>query len=85
MSAETEEKSAGMDSRTKGTDRCFRVTITETLRRTVTVRESELKEPSASEAEQTVSDWWRTGQIVLMEDDFANVEFMAEECGDGDP
>ncbi|MBQ9633001.1 MAG: DpnD/PcfM family protein [Lachnospiraceae bacterium] len=63
--------------------RTFRVTITETLKRTVTVHESELKEPTALDAEQTARDWWRTGQIVLMAEDFSDVDFSVEECGYG--
>ena len=63
--------------------------ITETRRRTVTVHESELKAPTPDDAEQTVSDWWHNGQIVLVAEDFAGVEFEArevtetEEGGDG--
>ena len=60
--------------------RSFRVTITEIRKRTVTVQESELKEVSAMDAEQTVSDWWHNGQIILGMDDFAEVDFKAEEC-----
>ena len=65
------------------------MTITETRRRTVTVHESELKAPTPDDAEQTVSDWWHNGQIILVEEDFSDVEFEArevaeiEEGGDG--
>ena len=65
------------------------MTITETRQRTVTVHESELKAPTPDDAEQTVSDWWHNGQISLVAEDFADVEFEArevtetEEGGDG--
>ena len=71
------------------TGRVYQVTITETRRRTVTIHESELKAPTPDDAEQTVSDWWHNGQIVLVAEDFAGVEFEArevtetEEGGDG--
>jgi phosphopantothenate synthetase len=59
--------------------RTFTVTITETLRREITVNESELKEPTVTDAEQTVRDWWNNGQIILNADDFTDVEFSTEE------
>lgn len=64
--------------------RAFKVVITETLRREVTVYESELKEPTADDAEQTVRDWWSNGQIILGADDFTGVEFQAREGGGQD-
>lgn len=63
--------------------RVFEVTITETLRRTITVYESELKEPTADDAEQTVSDWWHNSQIILGAEDFVGVEFEAREITEG--
>ena len=63
--------------------RVYQVTITETRRRTVTVHESELKAPTPDDAEQTVSDWWHNGQIVLVAEDFADVDFEAEEVTEG--
>lgn len=62
--------------------RAFDVTITETLKRKVRVYESELKEPTLYDAEQTVSDWWHNGQIILVAEDFVNVEFEAEEIAE---
>jgi hypothetical protein len=62
--------------------RAFRVTITETLQRTITIYESELKEPTPDEAAQMASDWWHNSQIVLEAEDFAGVDFTAEEIGD---
>ncbi|MDD6678023.1 MAG: DpnD/PcfM family protein [Firmicutes bacterium] len=64
-------------------ERVFRVTITETLKRTILVREGELKEPTADDAAQTVSDWWHQGQIILEADDFTDVDFSAEEVREG--
>ena len=64
-------------------ERVFKVTITETLKRTVLVRESELKEPTPDDAAQTVSDWWHQGQIILEADDFTDVDFSAEEVREG--
>lgn len=59
--------------------RTFEVTITETRRRTVIVHESELKACTPDDAEQAVSDWWHNGQIILVPEDFAGVEFEARE------
>jgi hypothetical protein len=59
--------------------RAFQVTITETLKRKVTVYETELKEATPDEAAQLVSDWWHNSQIILEAEDFADVEFPAEE------
>ena len=77
------------EHQTQPTGRAYQVTITETRRRTVTVYESELKVPTPDDAEQTVSDWWHNGQIILVAEDFSGVEFEArevtetEEGGDG--
>lgn len=62
------------------TGRTFTVLITETLKRRVTVHEAELKEATAEDAVQTVSDWWHNGQIILEADDFDGVEFTAVEA-----
>ena len=67
------------ERQTQPTGRAYQVTITETLRRTVTVHESELKAPTPDDAEQTVSDWWHNGQIILVAEDFSGVEFEAKE------
>ena len=50
----------------------YRVTITETLKRTVDVT-AESKET----AEQSVSDEWYSGKHILTADDFTGVEFEA--------
>jgi len=57
--------------------RAFKVTITETYQRTITVYESEMKEPTAEEAERVAEDWWRDSQIELGTEDFQGVEVMA--------
>ena len=50
----------------------YDVTITETLKMTVTVEaESQL------EAEQMVSDNWRNQEYILVADNFTGVDFMA--------
>ena len=67
------------ERQTQPTGRAYQVTITETRRRTVTVYESELKVPTPDDAEQTVSDWWHNGQIILVTEDFSGVEFEAKE------
>ena len=64
-------------------ERLFKVTITETLKRTILVREGELKEPTQDDDAQTVSDWWHQGQIILEADDFTDVDFSAEEVREG--
>ena len=64
-------------------ERVFKVTITETLKRTILVHEGELKEPTPDDAAQTVSDWWHQGQIILEADDFTDVDFSAEEVREG--
>lgn len=61
------------------TGRVFQVTITEIRKRTVTVHESELKAPTPDDAEQTVSDWWHNGQIILIPEDFSSVGFETRE------
>ena len=48
----------------------FDVTITETLKLTVSVEAS-----SKEEAEQMVNDQWRAGDHVLDADNFVDVEF----------
>ncbi len=64
--------------------RVFKVTVTETLQREITVYESELKEPTLDDAEQTVRDWWSNGDIILVAEDFKGVEFHAGEGGGAD-
>lgn len=58
-----------------GTDspRRFKVTITETLRRTV-----EVEADDQHEAEQIVSDDWHNSKYILDADDFHDVEFEAK-------
>lgn len=68
---------------TKNRGKAFQVTITETRKRTITVYEEELKEKTAADAEQTVSDWWHMGQIILCDDDFDHAAFVAEEIPEG--
>lgn len=70
-----------MNSQPSG--RVFEVTVTETLKRKIRVYESELKEATPDDAAQTVSDWWHNGQIVLMADDFTDVDFEAKEVTEG--
>ena len=55
--------------------RAFKVTITETYQRTITVYESEMKEPTVEEAQRVAEDWWQDSQIELGTDDFRDVEF----------
>jgi len=55
----------------------FRVVITETLKLTVEVEAKDQKD-----AEQLVSDNWRNGMHVLNADNFATVEFEAEDDGE---
>ena len=50
----------------------YDVTITETLKMTVTV-----KAESQLEAEQIVSDNWRNQEYILDADNFAGVDFKA--------
>ena len=68
------------DKNQNQTGRTFTVLITETLKRRVTVHEAELKEATAEDAVQTVSDWWHNGQIILEADDFDGVEFTTAEA-----
>lgn len=63
--------------------RAFRVRIRETLERVVTVYEGELKEPTADEAVQMVSDWWHNGQIVLECEDLTGVQFLDADSEEG--
>ena len=60
------------------TGRAFKVTITETYQRTVTIYESEMKEPTVEEAQRVAEDWWQDSQIELGTEDFQSVEFAAE-------
>ena len=64
--------------------RAFKVTITETYQRTITVYESEMKEPTVEEAKRVVEDWWQDSQIDLGTEDFQDVEFTAREDGGSD-
>ena len=64
--------------------RAFKVTITETYQRTITVYESEMKEPTVQEAERMAEDWWQDSQIELEKEDFQGVEFMGREDGGSD-
>ena len=50
--------------------RAFKVTITETYQRTVTIYESEMKEPTVEEAQRVAEDWWQDSQIELGTEDF---------------
>lgn len=81
------EAEAMMEKKTEAQERhgrVFKVTITETLQREITVYESELKEPTLDDAEQTVRDWWSNGNIILVAEDFKGVEFHAKEGGGQD-
>ena len=51
----------------------YDVTITETLKRTVTV-----KADSLSQAEQMVTDGWKNSEYILNADDFVNVDFRGQ-------
>ena len=55
--------------------RTFKVTITETYQRTVTIYESEMKEPTVEEAQRVAEDWWQDSQIDLNEADFQGVDY----------
>ena len=57
--------------------RTFKVTITETYQRTVTIYESEMKEPTVQKAERVAEDWWQDSQIELGTEDFQGVEVTA--------
>ena len=52
----------------------YKITITETLQKTVTV-EAESRE----EAEQKVNDAWRRAEYILDAEDFQGVEIKAED------
>lgn len=79
MKNKENQNSKKQNTETQQPGRTFKVTITETLRRTVLVHESELKEPTVDDAAQTVSDWWHNSQIILEAEDFVDVDFEAEE------
>ena len=64
--------------------RAFKVTITETYQRMVTIYESEMKEPTVEEAQRVAEDWWQDSQIELGTEDFQGVEFTAREDGGTD-
>lgn len=64
--------------------RTFKVTITETYQRTVTIYESEMKEPTVEEAQRVAEDWWQDSQIELVTDDFQGVEFTGREDDEAD-
>lgn len=57
--------------------RRFKVTITETLRRTV-----EVEADDPSDAKQMVSDGWHNSKYVLDSEDFVGVDFEAEPVED---
>ena len=57
----------------KATQQQFEVTITELLKKTVTVTAGD-----RFEAEQMVSDFWRNSMYILDADDFHSVEFEAK-------
>ena len=67
----------------KKNNRLFKVTITEIMKKTVYVEESELKEFTPQEAEQLVSDRWHNSEYILDADDFVGVEFQSEEVTEG--
>jgi len=56
----------------------FCVTITETLRRTITVAADD-----HAQAEQMVSDGWHNSKYILGSEDFVDVEFEAKPVADG--
>lgn len=62
--------------------RSFKVVVTETYERIITVYESEMKEPTAEEARDMVENWWQDSQIELGTDDFRDVAFMVLKEGD---
>ena len=77
------KKSTVKNENTPG-GRAFKVTITETYQRTITVYESEMKEPTVEEAERMAEEWWQDSQIELEKEDFQGVEFTGREDGDLD-
>lgn len=56
----------------------FKVTITETLKRTV-----EVEAADQYEAEQMVSNGWHNCEYILTADNFTGVEFVAVPVEDG--
>ncbi|MCD8329911.1 MAG: DpnD/PcfM family protein [Lachnospiraceae bacterium] len=82
--AEAMKKHKSKTEERERSGRAFKVTVTETLQREITVYESELKEPTLDDAEQTVRDWWSNGDIILVAEDFKGVEFQAKEGGGQD-
>lgn len=64
--------------------RAFKVTITETYQRTITVYESEMKEPTVEEAQRVAENWWQDSQIELGTEDFQSVEYKGWEDGGSD-
>lgn len=64
--------------------RTFKVTITETYQRTITVYESEMKEPTVEEAQRVAENWWQDSQIELGTEDFQSVEYKGWEDGGSD-
>lgn len=67
----------GLCEKNQPNGRAFKVTITETYQRTITVYESEMKEPTVQEAERVAEDWWQDSQIELGTEDFQGVEVTA--------
>ena len=59
--------------------RAFKVTITETYQRSITMYESEMKEPTVQEAERVAENWWQDSQVELGTEDFQGVEVTARE------
>lgn len=59
-------------SRDKGSTQKLKVTITETLKMTV-----EIEAEDKQQAEQIVSENWKSGEYVLDADNFIDVEFKA--------
>ena len=64
--------------------RTFKVTITETYQRTVTIYESEMKEPTVEEAQRVAEDWWQDSLSVLGTDDFLGVDLCGWEDDEAD-
>ncbi len=58
--------------------RKYSVTITETLKRMVTVTADD-----QMQAEQMVSDGWHDSKYILGSEDFVDVEFEAKPIADG--
>lgn len=85
MKKEHEKINEKKKNRPEPKGRAFRVRIRETLERTVTVYENELKDGTPDEAVRLVSDWWHDSQIILGPEDFTDVEFLDAEAEDGSP